>query len=122
MPIAYLTVIYPDEHLSQFQMNVTDLNDTDAILERVFAEWNHGSGRECELFRNSRVRSFSVNDVVMLNGAYYLCAPVGWTRIDEAEFLQIEKAVATHPWRLTEGAWAALLDVMRYRPVRPFAV
>jgi len=57
-------VIYPDEAVHSFVME-TDMVVSD-ILERVFAEWNHGSGMESELFIRSKKRSLSVNDIVVL--------------------------------------------------------
>ena len=119
MPVAYVTVCYPDEHFIATKLKVKDTNNHDAILEQVFAEWNAGSGQECELFKRERVRSFSVNDVVIIHtgegNVYYQCASVGWNRISESEFNELERAVATHPSRFTDGAWFALIDVMRPR-------
>jgi hypothetical protein len=89
-------VIYPDEAVISFMMT-TDMSSAD-ILERVFAEWNHGSGMECEMFVNSKKRSLSVNDIVCVNGTFFQCA-------------ELEEAVSAHPSR-TEGAWFALMDVM----------
>jgi hypothetical protein len=59
-----------------------------------------------------RLRSLSVNDVVIINGTYYQCASIGWNQISEQEFLEIETSVAKHPQRLQIGAWLALDRVM----------
>ena len=119
MPIAYVTVCYPDEHFIATNLQVADKNKDFAILEQVFAEWNAGSGVECELFKRERVRSLSVNDVVIIHriegNTYYQCASVGWNRISQDEFLELERAVANHPSRFNEGAWYALHDVMWQR-------
>ena len=102
-------VIYPDEAVISFVM-ITDMS-TDDILERVFAEWNHGSGMECELFVKSQKRSLSVNDIVCVNGVYFQCASFGWNEVSLAYVVDLENEVSAHPSRV-EGAWFALMDVM----------
>lgn len=102
-------IIYPDEYSCCFIM-YSDMSTHD-ILERVFAEWNHGSGVECELFIRSQRRSLSVNDVVCVNGKYFQCASFGWNEVSPEYVNELEKAVATHP-RRWDGAWFALNEVM----------
>jgi len=103
-------VIYPDEAVNSFVMT-TDMSTAD-ILERVFAEWNHGSGRECEMFINSKKRSLSVGDVVCVNGRYHMCKSFGWKEITAEEVNELENAVSNHPNRI-RGSWFALNDVIR---------
>lgn len=117
MSKVYVTVCYPDEHFITTSVNVDSDTSYDTILERVFVEWNAGSGAECELFhRNRRIRSLSVNDVVVVHedggNSYFQCTRGGWNRITQQEFHALERAVATHPRRFTDGAWWALNDVM----------
>jgi hypothetical protein len=102
-------VIYPDEAVNSFVM-ITDMS-TDDILERVFAEWNHGSGMECEMFVKSQKRSLSVNDIVCVNAVYFQCASFGWNEVTAQYVNELEEAVAVHPHR-HDGAWFALSDVM----------
>ena len=102
-------IIYPDEYSCCFIM-YNDMSTHD-ILERVFAEWNHGSGVECELFVYSGMRSLSVNDIVCVNGKYFQCASFGWNEVSPEYVNELEKAVATHP-RRWDGAWFALNEVM----------
>lgn len=103
-------VIYPDEAVFSFAMENT-LSPEDN-LERVFAEWNHGSGMECELFVKSKKRSLSVNDIVGVNGKYYQCLSFGWKEVTTEYVNQLEKEVAIHPFRFVHGAWFALSEVM----------
>lgn len=112
-----VTICYPDQHLFVTSMEVENTDTDQDILERVFAEWNAGSGKECKLFILNKCRSLSVNDVVILNNVYYQCANMGWNQISEQEFLEIEKAVAIHPLRMSRqgGAWIALNHVMQHR-------
>ena len=105
-------VIYPDEAVHSFVMD-TDMVVSD-ILERVFAEWNHGSGMESELFIRSKKRSLSVNDVVCVNGKYYLCESFGWNEVTPQFVNELEEEVSNHPNRI-QGAWFALNDVMYAR-------
>ena len=102
-------VIYPDEAVHSFVMD-NDMPTAD-ILERVFAEWNHGSGMECEMFIRSQKRSLSVNDIVCVNGEYFQCASFGWNSVTPEYVNELENEVAKHPSRV-EGAWFALMDVM----------
>ncbi len=105
-------VIYPDEAVHSFVME-TDMVVSD-ILERVFAEWNHGSGMESELFIRSNKRSLSVNDIVGVNGKYYLCESFGWKEVTAEYVNELEEEVSNHPSRI-QGAWFALNDVMYAR-------
>ena len=102
-------VIYPDEAVHSFVME-TDMVVSD-ILERVFAEWNHGSGMESELFIRSKKRSLSVNDIVCVNGEYFQCASFGWNSVTPEYVNELEEAVSSNS-RRDIGAWFALSDVM----------
>lgn len=105
-------VIYPDEDVYIF-VTINNLSQEDN-LERVFAEWNHGSGMESPLFIESKKRSLSVNDIVCVNGKYYQCMSFGWNEVNAEYVNQLEKEVAIHPRRF-DGAWFALNEVMRNR-------
>ena len=105
-------VIYPDEATYSY-VTTNDMSVEDN-LERVFAEWNHGSGMECEMFINSKKRSLSVNDIVCVNGTYYQCLPYGWKEVTTEYVINLENEVSNHP-RRSEGAWFALSDVMHGR-------
>ena len=102
-------VIYPDEAVYSF-VTINDMSVEDN-LERVFAEWNHGSGMECKMFIESKKRSLSVNDIVCVNGKYFQCQSFGWKQVTAEYVNQLEQDVANSP-RRSEGAWFALSDVM----------
>lgn len=107
-----ITVIYPDSHKFAFiiESNATMDNpdNHDYLLERVFAEWNHGSQVESELFLRSNVRSMSVGDIVLVNGTYYQCMPIGWKKVSTEYVVDLERRVHDHPYRNLHGAWSAL--------------
>jgi hypothetical protein len=105
-------VIYPDEATYSYVVT-NDMSVTDN-LERVFAEWNHGSGMECEMFIKSNKRSLSVNDIVCVNTKYFQCQSVGWNKVTDEYVYQLEQDVA-NSHRRSEGAWFALSDVMYSR-------
>lgn len=109
-------VIYPDEANIGYLLESDDTVEN--ILEIVFAQFNAGSGMECERFINSKKRSLSVGDVVCVNGQYYLCEPFGWKQVTTEYVNKLEKAVADHPLRI-QGAWFALNDVLRHAEVSP---
>jgi hypothetical protein len=102
-------VIYPDEGVHSYVIESEE--GIDNLLERVFAEWNRGSGSECELFLNNRCRSLSVNDVVVVNGRYYQCSFIGWNEISHQYLIDLEDEVSDHRYR-DLGAWYALGEVM----------
>jgi len=106
-------VIYPDEFTVGFVIETEQIVDTQDILEMVFAQWNHGSGLESELFVKSKKRSLSVGDIVCVNGKYHQCASFGWNEVSVDYVNQLEQNVANHPLRLVHGAWYALNDVVR---------
>jgi hypothetical protein len=104
-------IIYPDEYSLIFNFE-TDANiEVNDILEMIFAQWNHGSGLESELFIRSKKRSLSVGDIVCVNNRYFQCASFGWNEVTSEYVTQLEKEVATHP-RRHDGAWFALSEVM----------
>lgn len=103
-------VIYPDEAIYSFAV-INDLSVEDN-LERVFAEWNHGSGMECQLFVESKKRSLSVNDIVAVNGVYYQCRSFGWKKVTAEYVSNLETEVSHHPTRYAYGPWFALTEIM----------
>lgn len=107
-----ITVIYPGEYRSTYSIN-SDLPNAN-ILEDVFAKWNNGSGRECQMFLDSCIRSLSVNDIVKINDVYYQCKPVGWEKVSEDYVKSIEDLVIEHVGKETNCSyWFALHEVMR---------
>lgn len=86
-------------------------------LERLFAEWNAGSGRESRQFIESGVRSLSVGDVVRfgangrkgIENEYWLCDSVGWRKITAREHM-IWRNV--HPCMKTSFAGDVLDEVL----------
>jgi hypothetical protein len=105
-------VIYPDESIHSYVIESDER--VDRILEVVFAEWNHGSDMECDLFKRSKKRSVSVNDIVCVNGRYFQCAGVGWTEVDSAYVVNLENEVSSSKYRDT-SAYMALSEVMWQR-------
>jgi hypothetical protein len=105
-------VIYPDESVHSY---VIESDETvERILENVFAEWNHGSDMECDLFKRSKKRSVSVNDIVCVNAKYFQCVSIGWNEVDIAYVNDLENEVSTNKYRDT-SAYMALSDVMWQR-------
>jgi hypothetical protein len=82
------------------------------ILEMIFAQFNAGSGEECEEFLRRKLRSLSVNDFVSINGRWYQCMSMGWKKRNEAFVDKIEAAVVSHPSYIQHGEWFTLNDVM----------
>lgn len=114
---SVLAIIYPGEFTKRLLLNFDGASHED-ILERVFAEWNAGSRRECEAFVNSRVRSLSVNDIVGIDGCYYQCASAGWVQVSVGYVIELEQAVRRHPLYVTYGGHAALDAVVWSRRSR----
>lgn len=102
-------VIYPDECVHSYVVESDE--GVDNLLERVFMEWNRGSGMESEIFLSSRCRSLSVHDVVAVNGKYYQCSFIGWNEVSHEYVVDLEEEVSDHPSR-NLGAWHAVMDVM----------
>ena len=103
-------IIYPADKVVSF---VHESDDTvENILEIAFGMFNHGSGSESELFLKSNYRSLSVNDIVGINGKYYLCLSFGWKEVT-AEFVNdLEEEVENNPLTLAHGPWFGLSEVM----------
>ena len=107
-----IQVIYTDESIHSYVIESDE--PVDRILEDVFGEWNHGSGMESDLFKRSKKRSVSVNDIVCVNGRYFQCVSIGWNEVDIAYVNDLENEVSTNKYRDT-SAWMALSDVMWQR-------
>ena len=105
-------VIYPAEFTAGFIIKTNGEVDPHDILEMVFAQWNHGSGLELELFVKSKKRSLSVNDIVCVNGRYWQCASFGWDEVTAEYVEQLEKDVENNPLTKEHGSWFGLNDVM----------
>ncbi len=86
---------------------------TEALLEKIFAWFNHGSGEECHMLLRDKLRSLSVNDCILLDGQWYQCRGVGWEKITEEFVVDLEFDVIHHPDFETHGGWYCLSDVMR---------
>lgn len=60
--------------------------DEQAALTHAFEQWNNGSGRESEAFRQAndehRSVSMSSGDIVRVDGQAFFCAPVGWVEVE----------------------------------------
>jgi hypothetical protein len=105
-----IQVIYPGERRFMYVHEYE--GTTNYILERVFAGWNAGSNEEHPLFlQDKRARSMSSNDIVVVDGEYFQCEPVGWKRVDENYVNELEKEVKNHPI-YEQSAWCALDRVM----------
>lgn len=107
----YIKVRYPAECNFQLVWELDTMTHS-ALLERVFAAFNHGSGYECDLFLGEKIRSLSVNDFVAIGDCWYKCESMGWSPASEAEVNRIEGMVIDHP-DFRHGAWFALGEVMR---------
>jgi hypothetical protein len=81
------------------------------VLENTIAAFDHGSGRECPEFLESKMRSFSVNDLVRIGTTWYQCEPVGWHEVTEQYVDDLEKAVVEHPSYTLHGAWFVLSEL-----------
>ena len=103
-------VILPADKVISFVHESDD--SVDCILEVVFGMFNHGSGIESELFLNSKCRSLSVNDIVLLNGKYYLCESIGWKEVTVDFVNKLEEEVEKNPLTLEHGPWFGLNEVM----------
>ena len=102
-------VILPADKVISFVHKSDD--SVDSILEVVFGMFNHGSGIESDLFLNSKCRSLSVNDIILLNGVYFQCLSVGWKKVSTEYVNQLEEDVENNP-NMIHGPWFALQDVM----------
>jgi hypothetical protein len=107
----YIKVKYPAEATFSLVWELDPMTHS-ALLERVFAAFNHGSGQECDVFIGGKVRSLSVNDFVAVGDCWYKCESMGWLPISGAEVNRIESMTLDHP-DFVHGAWFALNKVMQ---------
>ena len=66
--------------------------DNNEVLEKVWCEWNRGSGKESQRFLNAQVRSMMVGDVISIQEGgvsgptkHYVCEAAGWADLDMSE-------------------------------------
>lgn len=110
-----ITIIYPDE--ARFNLVIESDISVDSLLERLFAEWNAGSGTESQDFLVEKIRSLSVNDIIEINGAYFQCASYGWNEVSQKYVDDLEEEVADHPKRANKefSCWWILDEIMYNR-------
>lgn len=106
-----ITINYPGCEARTFA-HTSAFDKPETVLEEIFAAFNHGSGKESELFLKSKMRSLSVHDFVRVNTQWYQCKSVGWEKVAEEFVDNIEKAVVDHPKYALYGGWFCLSDVM----------
>lgn len=90
-----IKIVYPGEFVTVFTIESDNCHSN--ILERIFAEWNNGSGYECKLFNDSKIRSLSVNDFVCIDDNWYQCASIGWRPVTQKFVDLIENKINNHP-------------------------
>lgn len=111
---SIITINYPGCEARTFPFD-SQSRDPIGILEEIFAAFNHGSGRECELFLKNKMRSLSVNDFVRVNTQWYQCKSVGWEKVTEEYVDHLEKEVVEHPAFNLHGAFYCLDSIMWQR-------
>ena len=89
--------------------------DPKSALERVFHQFNAGSGQECWQFTNAKIRSLSVFDFVRIDQQWYQCMSVGWKEATLQDLQELEDAVDEEMKKqpsYQRSAWAAIQEVM----------
>ena len=86
--------------------------DAHIPLEMAFEEFNVGTGDLAQRYRDRRLRSLSVGDVVVVGETAWACASAGWT------------PVTGDALRILEGAEAemAIRARFRFRPTEPLTI
>jgi len=109
-PLRTFTVNYPAE--KSFTLTVRDNCSQKELLEKIFEQFNHGSGKECDFFLGNHMRSLSVHDFVKVDGQWFQCASIGWNPVTREYVDRIEGAVIDSPSFTARGARAALQELM----------
>lgn len=87
MRFAYIPTAFGGDSLPFVGEILNTYGDDLAILERVFAGCNHGSGQEFPAFMGSGKRSLSAGDLVTLEGkGTWVCKSFGWEKVDRSGF------------------------------------
>ena len=88
----YITICQPGERQFTFQYSVANATVA-TLLEKIFAWFNAGSGREHVLFMEYGMRSLSVNDFAAIDGQWYQCCSIGWRMVDSSFIREISEVV-----------------------------
>jgi hypothetical protein len=116
MKLTVFTVVLPGEKWLTLRVPYAlEHMSHEGLLEEIFAWFNHGSGRECDVFLGNKMRSLSVNDFVRIDDMWWQCKSVGWARCAAAYVDEICAAVNRHPKLAKNGAWSVLNTVMYER-------
>lgn len=95
---------------------IVEGNTINETLDNVFEGFNAGSPKEHPYFINSAMRSFSVNDLVRVDGRWFQCDPCGWSEVS-AEY--VDELVEMVHEEMSKGAhataWSALDYIMTNR-------
>lgn len=114
-----ITIRYPYDK----DINIT--REDDYGLEDAFAEFNAGSCHECPEFIGAKIRSFSVGDLVGMDGKWFRCESCGWKEMTEQEMMEYMTAIETRLIGLRQvendpnlPAWFAVNDVVYNHALR----
>jgi len=107
-----IVIDYPgDKRLFVFLKHQSE--KVEDILEEVFEQFNAGSGRECQEFHNTHMRSLSVGDFVNIEGQWWECAACGWKKVEADHVYQMGRDVKNHPNFEQYGAWGCAEMIRR---------
>lgn len=112
-------IIYPGDR--SFQFNYFSNGDMDLFFRMVTDEWKHKTGRECKMFIDAKVRSFSNNDFIKVDDTYYRSTPYGMKEVPEDLFNEIDNKIRNHPYcKERKDPFWAKLEVMDEYPCENF--
>ena len=112
-------IFYPGEkEFYNFSLKVSNNSNIQEILEKTFTQWNSGSGNECKEFLDSKARSLSTNDIVVVNDTYYQCMTYGWNVVSRKYLIKLENEVydlMNNNPKYVNNPWGALQEIMHQR-------
>jgi len=112
--IKQVIINYPGEGcVANLHLNTNDVDDV--ILERMFGEWNGGSGMESATFERSKKRSMCVGDFIYIQDGdglrVWQCESFGWGERSVEDYILFDRRVKNHP-KFSHGAWFAMNEVL----------
>ena len=100
-----------------FDRDITITRHDTYGLEDAFAEFNSGSGQECDEYLEAHIRSFSVGDLVKIDGVWNRCESSGWLAMGDLGVMEYMTAIETKLIELRKdnpdlSPWFAINDVV----------
>ncbi len=96
------------------EFNFFSNGDMDLFFELLIPQWQHKSGNECAMFTDAKIRSFTNNDFIQVDGVSYQNTVWGMIEISNEMLEEILNKIQSHKHYRKDPFWAKLEIMEEY--------